>query len=65
MASITLELKEAEIKEALKDYVTNKMGFGTTDSFRASVKTIPGDRPFDSDYTYATVTGVNSRNKGE
>ena len=63
MASITLELTEAEITEALRDYV-EKQGFATTDRFRASVRTTPGDRPFDSAYTTASLSGVVSAKEG-
>lgn len=57
MASITLTLTQSELTDAIKDWVEAK-GFDVTDRTSVSVKTVKGDRPFDNDYTSATVSGV-------
>lgn len=55
--SITLNLTQSQLTEAVRDYV-EKYGMRATDRFAVDVKTIKGDRPFDQDYTSTTVTGV-------
>lgn len=57
MPAITLSLTREELTEAIGDYV-RKQGFEVTDRLSVSVRQIPGDRPFDGDYTETTVTGV-------
>lgn len=57
MASVTLNLAESELRTAIREYVEAR-GFLTTDRFAVSVRITPGDRPFDSDTTDVTVTGV-------
>ena len=63
MVDISLTLQEAEIKEALRDYVIKK-GLVISDRVAATAKAQKGDRPFDSDWTYATVSGVHLK-RGE
>ena len=57
MADITLSLTQAELSEAVRDWVEKK-GFATTDRFSVRVTTQKGDRPFDADYTETSVSGV-------
>ena len=54
---VQTEITEADLKEAVREWL-EKRGFGTTDRFNVSVKTYAGDRPFDSEYTTITLTGV-------
>ena len=53
MATITLTLSQDEIKQAVSEFVAKDYPGHEVSSL--SVRTIPGDRPFDGDYTTATV----------
>lgn len=56
----TIHLTSAELSEAVRLYLHGR-GFATSDRFAVSVKTTPGDRPFDAAYTEISVTGVYMR----
>lgn len=57
MATISLTLTEKEIREAIRAYV-EKQGFTPAADFSVSITTTPPDRPFDSAYTQALVSGI-------
>ena len=57
MQNITVSLSMENLKDAVRDYMS-KQGFGASERFSVTVRTIPGDRPFDSDYTEITVSGL-------
>ncbi len=60
MANINLSLSQSELTEAVRDWV-EKQGFGTSVNFSVRVTNHKGDRPFDHDYTEATVSGIVAR----
>jgi len=64
MTSITLNLTEAELKQAVQDYAEKK-GLVATDRFFVSIQTIPGDRPWDRACTEATVGGLALKEAGK
>lgn len=61
MPSITVELTERELTQAVADWL-DKNGYETTDRFAISINTIRGDRPFDPDQTTVTaISGVHTK----
>jgi len=54
---ITINLTKDQLKKAVQEYVEAR-GFMTTDRFSVSVRTTPGDRPFDAETVDVSVTGV-------
>ena len=57
MISATLSLTKAQLNEAVAEWL-EKNGVILTDYFDVKVKTIAGDRPFDTEYTEITCCGV-------
>lgn len=57
MADVTLTLSDDDIKAAVRLWLRTQ-GYEATDTLSVSIRHVPGDRPFDSDTTTATVTGV-------
>ena len=53
----SLTLTQADLNDAVSQWLMAR-GVAPTDRFCVTVRTIPGDRPFDPDYTEITVTGV-------
>ena len=53
----TLALTKSDLNKAVEEWL-QRQGITTTDRFHVQVKTTPGDRPFDPEYTEITVTGV-------
>lgn len=60
---VNTQMTKAELNEAVAQWFERK-GFDTTDRFNVNVRTIPGDRPFDGEYTEITVTGLCVPTKG-
>ena len=60
MPQVTITMSEAELTEAVRHWIERK-GYDTSDRFAVSVRSTPGDRPFDPSYTEATVTGALMR----
>ena len=57
MTTISATLTEANIKEAVRDWLEKK-GFRADGKMFVTVSVIKGDRPFDSDQAEITVRGL-------
>ena len=57
MIPATLKLTKAQLTEAVAEWL-ERHGVPTTNNFSVAVKTTPGDRPFDPEYTEITCAGV-------
>lgn len=57
MIQATLTLTVAQLNTAVAEWL-DRQGIAITDRFSVEVKTLPGDRPFDTAHTTITVTGI-------
>lgn len=64
LVRVSVSLTQDDLNDAVRAWL-EKRGLVTSDSFRVAVRTIPGDRPFDSDYTEISVDGVFVKGGGE